>query len=129
MVYSILPAAVLFGLIEGISWVYWVYLEKQAFNAVFANSEGAMNENKIINFLKQPDGVLGYRLMQNIPKWTNSKGFAQVEEVEERRVHGSLRVAAVGESTTQGFPQRSYPFFLSQILTKVTHDYKVFRRF
>ena len=63
-------------------------------------------------------------LDRNIPNWTNSKGFAQVEEIVEGRIPGSLRIAAVGESTTQGFPQRSYPFFLSQILRNVSIEYQ-----
>ncbi len=123
IVFSIIPAVIFFGLIEGASQLYWRYLEQQALNATLANGEKTLR-NDAINFIKQPDAVLGYRLRSNLANLTNSKGFAQAEEIEERRIPGSLRIVSVGESTTQGLFQGNYPFFLSQILKNELRGYQ-----
>jgi lysophospholipase L1-like esterase len=124
IIFSILPALFLFVLVEGASRLYWSYLEENGLNTVSANGERVIR-NDAINFMKQPDAILGYRLRSNIKGITNSKGFSQVEEVEVNRDEGTLRIMAIGESTTQGNSQiDSYPNYLSQILNLNTQEYK-----
>jgi len=122
--FSIIPAMFLFILVEGASRLYWNYLEKHGLNTITTDGERVLR-NDAINFMKQPDEILGYRLRSNLDGITNSKGFGQVEEVEERRDDETLRIMAIGGSTTQGNNQTdTYPNYLSQILNLNAQGYK-----
>jgi len=122
--FSILPAVFLFALLEGLSQLYWIYLENEAFNTIAATGEKVLR-NDGINFMKQPDGVLGYRLRPNVAHYTNGQGFAQIEVIEKSRLPGSFRIMTVGESTTQGSNlTTNYPFFLLETLRKYSREYQ-----
>lgn len=128
VVFSLIPAVVVFLLVEGVAQIYWSYRERQALNAVAANGE-RMLRNDAINFLKQPDSILGYRLRPNLrvgSAITNSRGFAQLEEVDESRIPGSLRIMSIGESTTHGSASTvNYPFQLKKVLQECARGYSV----
>ncbi|MDH3316274.1 MAG: SGNH/GDSL hydrolase family protein [Gammaproteobacteria bacterium] len=122
VIFSLLPAAALFLLIEGATQLYWLYREVRATNTVAANGEKKL-KNDAINFLKEPDGVLGYRLRANLKTSivSNSRGLAQAEEIPYRRTTQSLRIMCIGESTTMGHSTTgNYPTQLRMLLSSVT---------
>jgi lysophospholipase L1-like esterase len=128
IVFSLIPAVLLFVLIEGASRIVWYHLEAQA---------EAKDLNKLVNFNKIFDPVLGFKLMPNVhgPEsihessigpfhfkfpvqfYTNSRGYMQRDEVAEVKKPGSLRIITVGESTTEGnHVDQSYPSVLRSLL-------------
>ena len=118
VIFSLLPAVVLFLLIEGSAQLYWLYREFRATDAVAANG-AKMLKNDAINFLKEPDGALGYRLRANLRGnlVSNSRGLAQREEVPYARANGSLRITCIGESSTMGHSTTAnYPTQLRMFL-------------
>lgn len=126
-VFSLLPAAVVFALLEGAAQLYWLHREAKAMNAVAANGEKQL-QNDAIHFMKEPDGVLGYRLKANLNTGpggtvTNSRGLAQAEETAYGRAPQSLRVMCVGESTTMGSSKASYPTQLRVLLSSLASGY------
>jgi lysophospholipase L1-like esterase len=71
--------------------------------------------------MKQPDGHYGYVLRPGFDRGgqaTNAEGFAQRDTVGVSRQPGTLRVIAMGESTTQGHNTDSgnYPVYLKAVL-------------
>ena len=120
IVFSLLPALVLLGLVEGAARIYWAHLERQALGQVDAVGR-RMLANDAINFLKQSDPVLGYRMKANLDLEhfaTTAQGFTQREPVSIAREPNSLRIVAIGESSTQGHGvDASYPTHLRRLLT------------
>jgi len=123
VVFSLLPAVILFSLVEGSAQIYWKYREAVSLNSVAENGERILR-NDAINFIKEPDGILGYRLRANLEGRTNSRGLSQLEEIDYARRDSSLRIVSVGESTTQGTTlSDNYPTQLHSLLQSHTTDY------
>ena len=104
--FALVPAVALFGAIEGVAQVWWLYLEGQALDRVQHQGESVVHlPNDAINFMKVPSRLLGYRLVANLNvenAATNSRGFFQREPVEPDRRPGSLRVIVIGDSSVMG---------------------------
>jgi lysophospholipase L1-like esterase len=133
IVFSLTPALVLFVLIEGAARIVWAHYQAEAF---------ARGINKVINFVQVPDAVVGYRLAPNYENQegmftgsigrfsfkfpmhfhTNANGYMQREEVASTKQKDSLRIVAVGESTTQGHHvDQSYPSVLRNLIRSTTN--------
>ena len=125
IVFSLLPAAILFAAIEGAAQLYWSYRAAMSMSAIAANGEKVL-KNDAINFLKEPDGVLGYRLKPNLNTdnfVSNSRGLAQAEVNDYARAPQSLRLLCIGESTTMGGRTANYPTQLRSLLTSRLSGY------
>ena len=126
VVFSLLPAAILFAAVEGAAQLYWAYRASMPMSAIAANGEKVL-KNEAINFLKEPDGVLGYRLKPNLNIdgfVSNGRGLAQAEETDYARAPQSLRLLCIGESTTMGSSRTAnYPTQLRNLLTSRPSGY------
>lgn len=112
--FSLLPALILFLLIEGGARLYWSSLQNQVFKQIEEGFRDQLERDngefqkiyKAVNFLKTPHPFLGYVLTPNLRVTediiTNSQGFFQKEEVALQKKANSLRIMTVGESSTQG---------------------------
>jgi lysophospholipase L1-like esterase len=130
ILFALIPTLLLFGAIEGISRVIWSYMEREAQN---------QDPNKVINYSRIFDPVVGYRLKPNIETpegmfthsigritlkfpvhmHTNAGGFMQREDVAPEKKPDSLRILTIGESTTQGHHvDQNYPSVLRQLLQR-----------
>lgn len=114
----------LLGGTELVAQIVWAYLERQAMEAVAAAGEKALR-NDAINFLKEPHPVYGYRLKPGLDLQhlkTTVQGFPQREPVGVERRPGSLRLVAMGESTTMGHnvDTGNYPAHLRRLLAERT---------
>lgn len=128
IVFSLLPAVLLFAVIEGVARIVWAGLEANAMTT---------DPNKVINYSRVFDPVVGYRLKPDFhlsegPFTTsigrfelsfpmhiyhNSRGFMQREEVADVKKEGSKRIITIGESTTQGHHvDENYPSILRNLL-------------
>jgi lysophospholipase L1-like esterase len=121
--FAALTAIVFLLAVEGVARVVWAVLERRAFARTVRGGEAVLR-NDAINFMKQPDGVYGYVLKPGVDLGgmvINAQGFAQRETVPLSRRTGILRVAAMGESTTQGHNTDSgnYPVYLRRILKRL----------
>jgi lysophospholipase L1-like esterase len=110
-------------LVEGGARVIWVVLEHRAFARTLQGGEAQLRNN-IINFIEEPDRIYGYTLRPNMARGgvvINSQRFAQREVVPLARQPGVLRVAAMGESTTQGHNVdiANYPLALKNALKRL----------
>lgn len=105
--------------IEAIAQLIWYYKKYTTFQAAYKKGE-VWATRAGVNFIRIPDKILGYRLKpdQNLGSIViNKQGFSQPEEVDICRPKNSLRIMAVGESTTQGHSiQASYPLILQKII-------------
>jgi lysophospholipase L1-like esterase len=106
--------------VEGVARVAWWVLERDAFETRRLSGE-AMLRNDRINFMKQADGIYGYALKPGFSRGgvlVNEDGFAQRDRVPVERTPGTLRIAAMGESTTQGHnvDDGNYPAYLARLL-------------
>ncbi len=114
----------LLGGTELVAQIVWAYLERQAMEAVVVAGEKALR-NDAINFLKEPHPVYGYRLKPglDLPHLkTTVQGFPQRQPVGVERRPGSLRLVAMGESTTMGHnvDTGNYPAHLRRLLAERT---------
>ncbi len=145
VLYSLLPAILIFVAMEGIANCIWYYLEQQAYqSADIRGKENRGGSNVLTNFMKTPDPVRGYRLLNNYERpetftmvgsgygstalrtkiKLNTAGFFQREEIPIVRRANTLRLLAIGESTTQGdHIDTAYPARLKQILEKELPEY------
>lgn len=119
LLYSILTLALIGLLIEGTGQLAWWALETRALRGT-RNQGQQILRNDAVNFMKQPDEVLGYTLKPGNygnDVWINDQGFGQRETIPIERRPGFLRVVCLGESTTFGTNSLSnYPAHLHKIL-------------
>ncbi len=107
--------------VEGLARLVWWRLEERSLRNTMQGAERVL-QNDAINFVKQPDPVLGYVLKPGFDDgqgWlVNQQGFAQQELVPTEKAPGKLRIAAMGESTTQGHSalNANYPLYLRRLL-------------
>jgi len=117
----------LLGLVEAASQFVWWRLEARTFEVRKERGEAVLR-NDSINFMKQADGILGYVLLPGFERGTthiNADGFAQRERVPVDRSAGQLRLAAMGESTTQGHDvdHANYPLYLRQLVVELGQNH------
>lgn len=133
VVFSLTPALLLFAMIEIAARIEWHMLGVEAYQK---------DVNKTINFIHVPDPVLGYRLVPNFDQsehiatrslghhkyefpvhfHTNANGYMQREDVAPIKRKDSLRIVAIGESTTQGFHvDQNYPSVLQKLIKGATN--------
>lgn len=96
--------------VEGAARLIWWRIAAANFNA----------ENSV-NFMKEAHPIYGYWLKPGFAQGgavVNPQGFAQRDSVPLERTPGTLRVAALGESTTHGHDvdQGNYPAYLRRRL-------------
>lgn len=108
------------GTTEVVAQVVWRWLESRAFATTTRRGEAVLR-NDAINFIKVADGHYGYTLKPGFTRGglvVNDHGFAQREKVALERSPGTLRLIAMGESTTQGHDvdTGNYPTYLRQLL-------------
>jgi lysophospholipase L1-like esterase len=130
VVFSLIPALLLLGLIEGAARILWARYEAAAM---------AKDPNKVINFARVPDPQAAWRLAPNydsgqgpynvkigrfdlnmtIYSHHNKDGWMQKQVVPVQRTPNSLRIVAIGESTTQGHNALlNYPNVLREMIEK-----------
>ena len=124
---GIFTLGVFLVLVEGAAQLGWQLLEAYAFADRFEHGEKILR-NDAINFMKQADGVYGYVLKPGFERgsvYTNENGFAQRDLIPLERVAGSLRLVALGESTTHGHHVDSgnYPAYLRRLLARYGSGY------
>lgn len=120
LLFSAVTLAAFLVVVEGISQLVWVWLESRAFARTRRGGEAVLR-NDAINFMKIAHGHFGYVLKPGFsrgPVVVNDQGFAQREPVSIERRRGTLRVVAMGESTTQGHDADTgnYPTYLRKVL-------------
>jgi hypothetical protein len=118
---------VFLGVLEGAAKLLWWRLEEQAFTVRKSTGEKELG-NDAINFMKQADGTFGYVLKPGFDRaghYVNADGFAQRETVPLTKDPGTMRIAALGESTTQGHDvdKANYPFYLRRLITEYGRGY------
>jgi lysophospholipase L1-like esterase len=116
ILFAVATVLVLFGLLEGVAQLAWWRLKERAFEQTKASGEKTLR-NDMINFMKQADGTFGYVLKAGVDfagNYINGDGFAQRDTVPLKKPAGALRLAALGESTTQGHEvdTGNYPVYL-----------------
>jgi lysophospholipase L1-like esterase len=119
-VFAVATLAAFLLFVEGISQVVWVWLESRAFARTRRGGEAVLR-NDAINFMKVAHGDFGFVLKPGSSRgglFVNDQGFAQRERVSKPRQPGTLRVVAMGESTTQGHDvdMGNYPVYLRKLL-------------
>jgi lysophospholipase L1-like esterase len=109
----------LLAIMEAAARLLWWQLEERSFHKVLAGA-GQVLQNDAINFMKQPDGELGYVLRPGFDRagmHVSEQGFFQKEIIPEDKAAWRQRVAAMGESTTQGTSLTvNYPYYLRTLL-------------
>ncbi len=129
LLFSIITVLLVAAAIEGAARIVWWRLASRAFDQTRRRGEKLITgDPAAINFMKQPDGLYGYTLKPGFSQGgavVNSQGFAQREVVPLERTPGALRVAALGESTTQGHnvDKGSYPTYLHHRLAASGRGY------
>jgi lysophospholipase L1-like esterase len=121
-VFSLVTLVLFFGVIEAVAWTAWLALESRAPQVRTAKGEESLAANSI-RFQLKTDPVLGYILRPNAPEnGVNAAGFAQLNDVPVARTPGVLRIATMGESTTQGHgaDTGNYPAYLGRLLQSPT---------
>jgi lysophospholipase L1-like esterase len=116
VLFAVATVLVLFGLLEGAAQLVWWRLQTLAFDNTKIAGEKVLR-NDAINYIKQSDGILGYVLKPGVNlggTYINRDGFAQRETLSLSKPAGTLRLAALGESTTQGHDvdTANYPVYL-----------------
>jgi len=97
LVYSIVTLGLVFLLIEGTAQFIWWRLEERSLRYTRYQGEQVLR-NDGINFMKEPDDVLGYTLKPgNYPNqlWINDQRFPQRETTPIKRRPGYLRVVCM----------------------------------
>jgi lysophospholipase L1-like esterase len=112
---------------EGLGRLIWWRLEARALDRRAERGEIQLR-NDAINFMKQADRLYGYVLRPGFERGghvINAEGFAQRETVGVDRRPGTLRVVAMGESTTQGHHTDvgNYPVYLKAALKERARGY------
>jgi lysophospholipase L1-like esterase len=112
---------------EGLGRLIWWRLEARALDRRAERGEAQLR-NDAINFMKQADRLYGYVLRPGFDRGghvINAEGFAQRDTVHVGRRPGSLRVIAMGESTTQGHNTDvgNYPVYLKATLQQWARGY------
>ena len=120
LVFATVTFVVVLVAVEAVAQVVWWWLESRAFARTTKRGE-AILRNDAINFAKVADGHYGYVLRPGFARGglvVNSQGFAQREPVAMERSPGTLRLIAMGESTTQGHDvdTGNYPAYLRKLL-------------
>lgn len=113
---------------EGLARVVWHRLAKRAFEQTRRRGQEVLGDPSTMNFMTIPSGMYGYTLKPNFSAgdhFINAAGFAQRETVPVERVAGKLRVAAMGESTTEGHhvDKACYPTYLRNLFGNLCHGY------
>ncbi len=108
-------------------WVWW-HKAKRAFDLTQQHGQELLR-NDLINFMKVPSGLYSYTLKPGFAQGglvVNRQGFAQRDEVPVERTPGKPRVAALGESTTQGnnVDIGNYPAHLRRVLAARAPGYE-----
>jgi len=126
--FAALTLLILFGLAELASRLIWNAIEARALG-VRDGKGAAMLASNAINFMMRSDGVYGYSLRPGLyspagtqPRvFVNADGFGQNELVPVERAPNSLRLAAMGESTTHGHNVESgnYPIHLRDLVQRL----------
>jgi len=125
--FSLTTLLVVLVVTEGAARVLWWALEQRAFETRKASGEAVLR-NDGINFIKQADGTFGYVLIPGFSRGgvvINADGFAQRERVPLDKAADTLRLAALGESTTQGYEvdAENYPVHLRRRVEKQDTGY------
>lgn len=120
LAFAAVTLIVVLGAVEAVAQAVWLWLESRALAQTTKDGE-AILRNDAINFLKVADGHYGYVLKPGFSRGglvVNAQGFAQREPVAVERRPGTLRVIAMGESTTQGHDvdTGNYPVYLRKLL-------------
>jgi lysophospholipase L1-like esterase len=121
VLFATVTLLILLLVVEGLARLLWWRLEERSLRKTMKGGEQLL-QNDAINFMKEPDSVLGYVLKPGFDggrgQLVGQQGFAQQELVPRERVPGNLRVAAMGESTTQGHDiyTANYPRYLKRLL-------------
>lgn len=120
VLFALATILVLFGIFEGAAQLIWWRLQERAFAVTKASGENALR-NDGINFMKQADGTFGYVLKPGFNRggaYINADGFAQREIVPVVKSPGTIRLAALGESTTHGHDvdNANYPLYLRRLI-------------
>jgi len=127
LVYSIVTLGLVFLLIEGTAQFIWWRLEVRSLHATRRQGEQILR-NDAINFMKEPDDVLGYTLKPGNyghDLWINDQRFPQRDAAPVARKPGYLRVVCLGESTTFGNNSLSnYPAYLHEILERDSRGFQ-----
>jgi lysophospholipase L1-like esterase len=127
IVFALIPALLLFAVIEGVSRIIWADMESSA---------QEQDPNKVINYTRIYDPIVAYKLKPNldtpdgsytneigrlsftvaVKTHTNANGFMQRDDVALEKKPDSLRIMTVGESTTQGHNvDANYPSVLRDL--------------
>lgn len=129
LLFSLVTLLLLAAAIEGTARIVWWRLSTRAFEQTKQRgAELIGGDPAAINFMKMPDGLYGYTLKPGFSQGgavVNAQGFAQRDVVPLVRTPGTLRVAALGESTTHGHDvdHGNYPAHLRARLASSAHGY------
>jgi lysophospholipase L1-like esterase len=120
LLFALITVVIVLGTIEGLAQVVWLWLESRALARTVRRGEAVLR-NDAINFVKIAHRRYGYMLRPGVSRGglvVNDQGFAQREVVELGREAGTLRLIAMGESTTQGHDvdTGNYPVYLRRLL-------------
>jgi lysophospholipase L1-like esterase len=127
LAFAALTVLLLLVAAEGLARLIWWRLEARAFSGRAERGEARLS-NDAMNFMKQADGHYGYVLRPGFDRGgqaINAEGFAQRDTVAVGRRPGTLRVVAMGESTTQGHNTDvgNYPVYLKGALGQGSRGY------
>jgi lysophospholipase L1-like esterase len=120
LLFAAVTVVIVLSVVEGGARIVWWWLESRALARTVERGEAVLR-NDAINFMKIPDGRYGYMLRPGFSRGgavVSDQGFAQRETVDRRRKAGSLRLIAMGESTTQGHDvdTGNYPVYLRRLV-------------
>jgi lysophospholipase L1-like esterase len=120
LLFAAVTVVIVLSAVEGVARVVWWLLESRALARTVRRGEAVLR-NDAINFMKVADGRYGYMLRPGFFRGgavVNDQGFAQRETVDRSRKAGSLRLIAMGESTTQGHDvdTGNYPAYLRRLV-------------
>ncbi len=122
ILFAVVTLCLLAVAMEGTARLVWKRLAARAFAATQQRGEELL-ANDAIQFLKRPDPLYGFILKSGLHETaivTTAEGFAQRESVPLERTPGTLRLAAMGESTTMGqnVDHGNYPSYLRKLLSQ-----------
>lgn len=128
ILFSVSTLVVLLGVLEAAARLVFWRLGERAFIVRKASGEKVLR-NDAINFMKQADGTFGYTLKPGFDRggtYINADGFPQRETVPLTRSPGTIRLAALGESTTQGHnvDTANYPRYLHRLIREYGRGYR-----
>lgn len=127
MAFAAATFLLVFAIVEGIARVIWSGMEREVLAQVAKGGEDVLR-NDSIHFLKQPSAIYGYVLRPGEYSGglvVNAQGFFQREPVHLERAAGTLRVVALGESTTMGHEvdRGNFPVHLRALLAASAEGY------